>query len=258
MIQYLFCDEGGKFQVGNVVSFSGLVVSPSRLESFNSDWNELLRSYELSSFHMKNLANVYSAHGPKLPRDQTIDQRTEALFPFADCVNKHLELGFVQAWDVASYASLPSEAKARLGGSIFDPHYLAFTRGILEVADHLKSDDKVSLICDDDVIKAWDCYLHYRQICKVMPEVSDKFVSLTFARDESFPALQAADMVAFLSRLEARARFENTENPWAKLFDYLVTEPKEGEGLMRWFAMFADEPKLLGLANSLTKPLGTS
>lgn len=254
-IQNLFCDEGGKYQSGNVVSFSGVVVSPSRLGSFNDEWNALLRSYEFVSFHMKDLADVYSAHGPKLPSDQTIEQRTAALLPFADCINKHLEIGFIQVWDVLGYASLPTEAKANLGGSESDPHYLAFTRGVLEIANHLNSDDRASIICDDDLIKAWDCYLHYRQICKIMPEISKKFASLTFARDINFPALQAADMVAFLSRLEANARFHNEENKWLKLFNYLVTEPKPGIGLMRWFAMFADEARLLALANALPKAI---
>jgi hypothetical protein len=255
IVQNLFCDEGGKYQSGNVVSFSGVVVSPSRLAGFNDEWNALLRSYELESFHMKDLADVYSAHGPKLSRDQTIDQRTKALLPFSDCINKHLEIGFIQVWDVLGYAALPTEAKAKLGGSESDPHYLAFTRAILEISNQLNSDDRASIVCDDDLIKAWDCYLHYRQICKVMPEISKKFASLTFARDANFPALQAADMIAFLSRLEAAARFHNDENKWLKLFNHLVTEPKAGAGLMRWFAMFADETRLLGLANSLEKPL---
>jgi hypothetical protein len=254
MINYLFCDEGGKYQTGPVVSFAGVAVSPSRLETFNNDWNSLLRSYDLESIHMRVLADVYSAHGPKFPRDQTVDQRIEALLPFADCINKHLEIGLIETWDVAGHVALPVAAKARIGGSD-DPHYLAFVRGILQIVEHLDADDRINVICDDDLVKAWDCYLHYRAVCAAMPELRKKFASLSFARDENFPALQAADMVAFLSRLEASNRFHGKVNEWLRLFEHLTTDPTPECGAMRWFALFANEQQLMRLANGLSKPL---
>jgi hypothetical protein len=257
IVQNLFCDEGGKYHTGDVVSFVGLVVSPARLQTFNDAWQALLQSYELHSFHMRQLADVYSAHGPKLPRDRTIPQTITALIPFADCINANLEIGLIQAWDVKGYISMPTAAKERLGGSLDDPHYMAFVRGIVEVNSRLLENNTVNVICDDDLMKAWDMYLHYRAICQAMPEIKKRVAALTFARDDDFPALQAADMLAFLSRLEAEARFGREPNQWKGLFDHLIKEPKPGRGLMRWFSMFADETALLTLAASLTKPLGT-
>jgi hypothetical protein len=61
-------------------------------------------------------------------------------------------------------------------------------------------------------------------------------------------------MLAFLTRLEAQARFHGAApEGWIRLFDYLTTEPKPGVGLMRWFSLFADEKKLLSLAANLQK-----
>lgn len=251
----LFCDEGGKYHSGSVVSFSAVLATQEGLENFSCAWENLLRSYGLPSFHMRKLANASSAHGSKLLSNQTINERTDLLHPFADCINKHLALGLVQTWHVGGYAAMPMEAKKRIGGSNCDPHYLAMIRGLLEIRHYINPNDKVSVICDDDIEKAWDCYLHYRAICSAMPELRDCFASLAFAKDDYFPALQAADMVAFLSRLQAEEKFLGTPNKWSRLYSYLTTNPHPKDGLMQWAMMFAGEAELLSLANSLTKPL---
>jgi len=67
-----------------------------------------------------------------------------------------------------------------------------------------------------------------------------KTASISFADDKYFPALQAADLMAFLTRHEARAQFyKKGRNEWLSLFDYLVRD--RGAGKMRWLKMFADE-----------------
>jgi len=203
---------------------------------------------------MKVLANVYSAHGPRLPRDQTIDQRTDALLPFADCINKYIEIGILEAWDVKGYASLPLDVRIRLGGSP-DPHYLAFVRVILETVARLREKDTIGIVFDDDLLKAWDGYLHYRAVCKTLPEMKKRCSSITFARDEDYPALQAADMVTFLARLEANSRFSGLPNEWGKLFKHLITNPAPRDGLMRWYSSFIDEKGFSELAAKLSKPI---
>ncbi|HEV2387090.1 MAG TPA: hypothetical protein VGS20_07510 [Candidatus Acidoferrales bacterium] len=255
MIAQFFCDEGGKYQSGKLVSFVGLIASPPRLKDFDEEWKATLHSYELPAFHMMELADVHSAHGPKFPRDRTGPQTIEALEPFADCINKHLEVGLIQVWSVNAYVSMPTEAKARLGGSCNDPHYLAFIRGVLEAVNWIEAVDRLSVVCDDDKAKAWDFYLHYRAICDAVPELRKKLVALTFAQDENFPALQAADMVAFLSRKEALAEFQSKTSDWTPLFSYLTTDPEPSKGFMSWYRIFAGEKELLALANSLDKPL---
>jgi hypothetical protein len=49
-----------------------------------------------------------------MPSDQSFDERIDALLPFADCINDHLEIGLGQAWDVKGYANLSMEAKKNL------------------------------------------------------------------------------------------------------------------------------------------------
>lgn len=116
---------------------------------------------------------------------------------------------------------------------------------------YVQDDEKISLICDDDESTALGCYAHYRAIRRAHEEVKDKVVSLTFANDEYFPALQAADMVAFLSRLQAKKEFYSDFNQFEKLYLHLVTE--RGPGNTMWFKMFADEKKLISLGKSMEK-----
>jgi hypothetical protein len=78
--------------------------------------------------------------------------------------------------------------------------------------------------------------------------IQKKAISLTCANDKHFPALQAADMLAFLTRHEANERFYKQPNTWATLFDRLTTEPEPGYGIMRWFRVFAAEEELLKFA----------
>ena len=243
-----YFDESGKMNDHPVVTFTGVCVSQLQLRTFDDAWNTLLRQYDLKSFHMAKASRLKLNNGPKMPRHQSPEERTDALVPFADCINEHLEIGLIQALDVRGFQSLTVAAKAGIGGPN-DPHYLAFARGLLEITKDVQADDKISLICDDDEQTAWGCYAHYRAIRRADDEVRKKVVSLSFANDEHFPALQAADMVAFLSRLEAKEQFYGDKYLFRRLFDHLVAQQPAGR--MEWFKMFANETKLKDLGISL-------
>ena len=72
----------------------------------------------------------------------------------------------------------------------------------MEIVDYVHEDDRISLICGDDPETAWDCYRHYRGVRQAHAEIRRRTVALSFSDDKHFPGLQAADMVAFLSRLD--------------------------------------------------------
>lgn len=247
---HAYFDESGKQHDHPAVTFTGVCVSDSRLSAFDSEWGVLLRQYGLKSLHMAKVSRLKENCGPKMPRHQTIEQRIEALVPFADCINKNLEKGLIQAIDVKGFKELNDQSKQGIG-SPDDPYYLAFARGMVELIDYVQGDDRISLICDDDKSTAWLCYCHYRAIRRVHLDVRKKIVSLTFATDDYFPALQAADMVAFLSRLEAKRRFYNEFNAFLPLFNSLVRD--NGAGGMQWYSMFAPQEKLKSLGKALAQ-----
>src|SRR5215469_11691380 len=127
---HLYCDESGKYRKNPVVSISGIGANLRRSEEFSEEWKALLRVYELGDeLHMSRVGDLSQACGPRMPDGQNYEERGEALRPFADLINRHFEVGLIQAWDVKGYNHLTLEAKKRLGGS-HDPYQLAFTRGL--------------------------------------------------------------------------------------------------------------------------------
>jgi hypothetical protein len=241
----VFCDESGKFQQDPLIAFSAVSATADRLQAFDAAWRTLLRSYDLleSGLHMERASRLVEDVGYRLRKGQTVGERTELLLPFADCINQHLEFGMTEAWDVRGINHLPQVVIETLGGTT-DPYFWALTRGFTWLADHIAEEDHMSIICDDDPYTAWNSYMHFRSLGKVDFRLARAAVSLSFANDKHFPALQAADMLAFLTRHEANEQFNEVPNMWRALFDRLVTEPSPPYGIMRWYKMFADEEKL--------------
>jgi Protein of unknown function (DUF3800) len=254
-VVYFYCDESGKYRKNPVITISGVAAIKPNLEKFTNEWVSLLNDYELGpELHMSRVMQLAQTNGPKMPANQTLDERMDALIPFADCINRNLQVGLVQAWDVKGYAHLSLEAKRSLGGS-HDPYHLAFVRGLQGLARLLAEDDRISIICDDDALTAWDTYMHYRAIGNAMPELGKKLAALTFAKSEHFHPLQAADMLAFLTRREASERFWGITNDYARLFNYLTDETKPDYGITKWFSIFADEKGLIEFANEISSKL---
>jgi hypothetical protein len=119
---------------------------------------------------------------------------------------------------------------------------------MIQLTEFAKNDDVLNVICDYDMETAWDTYRHYLAIRKADLEVRKKTAAITFADDKFFVALQAADMMAFLTRHEARQRFYNIKNEWAPLFRRMIRD--RGPGKIAWKALFADEKMT---KNCLTK-----
>lgn len=244
-----YFDESGKHKDHPVVAFCGVVASIDKLQKFDVAWKELLTAYGLKTLHMRDASDANKHLSDKLPV-QTLGQRIEALKPFADCINR-LERGIVEAVDVAGFNGLSPTALARIGNPN-DPYYFAFARGILELAEKVSSEDQISLICDEDPETAPMCYAHYEALKVADDKVKEKIVSLTFASDEHFPCLQAADMVAYLARREARFRFYNKKDAFQELFHYLISDPEADA--TKWIALFADEKMLKNLSAVLSRP----
>jgi hypothetical protein len=72
-------------------------------------------------------------------------------------------------------------------------------------------------------------------------------IALSFADDKHFPALQAADMVAFLARLEAKYQFYGVPYSFPRLLNHLTS------GQMAWKVMLADESKMRALSDDLSR-----
>lgn len=230
-----FFDESGKQSDHPVVAFAGVCATQPQLERFNEEWNKLLRYYGMPSFHMNVLSRLSRKVGSILPA-KSAAKRIEDLKPFADCINEHLEFGLISALDVEGFKSIPKGIRAQYG-SVENPYYLGFARSVMEVVEHSAESDHVGIICDHDEETALTCLRHFNGIRRADTPLRMKLISLTFANDEHFPALQAADMVASLGRLEAKRQFYGDRYDFAPLLHYLILE--RGPGKMKWSSFFA-------------------
>lgn len=190
-------------------------------------------------------------YGTRIPA-QNAEQRQEALKPFADSINEHLELGLIQAWDVKGFKEWTTIENAQKLGSPDDPYYPAFALGILELFNYVSADDHIALICDEDQETALKAHLHYIALRKARPDIGEKTVALTFANDQHFPALQAADFASWLARREAQLQFHKRPYQYQELYRYLVTT-HDRTRRMEWRYMYADEDMQVGLKKDLEK-----
>jgi Protein of unknown function (DUF3800) len=216
-----FFDESGKFKDHRVVAFCGFGSYPSELAEFDKQWNYQLRRTGMSALHMVDAYRIGKKLSPTIG-PQTLKERINELKPFADCV--------------------------KLG-------------------------ERIGIMCDDDEETAWNCindylglgvacvfevegcYALYRRVKKLKPEAKRSLAALTFANDEHFPALQAADMLSFLCRMEANRQFYGTPYDFLPLFKYLTRE--RGTSAITWRVAFKDKTALEPLGVSLAKPKPT-
>ncbi|HEV2491588.1 MAG TPA: DUF3800 domain-containing protein [Terriglobia bacterium] len=246
-IWHAYFDESGKPHDQPVVTFCGVCGTRQAIDRFDEQWRLLLRRAGMRRLHTTRALRNSVKLGDHIPK-QTVDERTDALKPFSDCINDHLEIGLVIASSVKGFQSLSAKAREKLGKTR-DPHYVAFVRGMLALGEYIKGNDLINMICDDDMETAWNCYLHWRKLRRFRRFFDAEVISLTFADDEHFPAVQAADMVASLARLEARLRFYGQPYSYKRLFEHLTTE--RGASKMKWYPCFADEKKFRELGEEL-------
>jgi hypothetical protein len=234
-------DESGKFKDHRVVSFCRVMASPESLKSFNEVWDALLRRNEMTFLHTTHALRCSRSVSPVI-REQSPSERCESLKPFVECILDNLDLGVGIALDVRGFSKWEPKAKKRVGGSD-DPAYLAFMQGTLALKVYAcRDDDRISMMCDDDTETAWNFYQLYRQMQKIDPELRKKLVALSFANDESFPALQAADLIAGLMRMESIKRFGYHAHEFSPLVSSLM-EPKPSQKL-KWIAYIGDNQRM--------------
>jgi hypothetical protein len=250
-VLYFFSDESGKYRKNPVITVSGVGAPTDRLNKFHAEWETLLRSYGIGELKMSRIGDLKQTCGHKMPAGQSIEQRIQAILPFADCINEHMEVGLMQGWDVKGFNGLSMAVKSALGGS-HDPFYLCFIRAMLQLGDYVPNGTAISLICDDDELTAWNAYCHYRKVSEAHKELGRKLAGITFAKSHFFTPLQAADLVAFLARRQASNQFWGKPNDFEVLYKYLIEGPKKSSSnIMTWYYSYVNEQGFVDLANDL-------
>jgi len=242
-----FFDESGKFKDHRIIAFGGIASYNENINSFADEWGKLLHRNGLTELSAKNALNHRRWLSSKNKR-VGVKERIEDLAPFIACIRKHLQLVTSVTIDAHAFRKLPAHFFQTYGN---DPVFVAFARSLLRVIEFTPDPDKISFICDDDEETAVHFYRLYRRIKKVLPEAKNKIVAITFADDKVLFALQAADFVASLMRLEAGRRMHRIPYDYLSLFKALSKSPESHEKLWEVSAAFGNKTTLVHLAKSL-------
>ena len=242
---FLYCDESGKFRDHSVVSFGAIAGEFEFITGkFGPAWKYYLRENGLAHLTMKEALNVrkeLSAKNPALGDEARIG----ALLPFVDVLKKNLGLLTGMAIEVKAFQSMSQAAQKQLGRN---PQYAAFTRIVQEaLKEEFSEDENLGIVCDDDEEVAVGIYKLYRKLKLAYPVMRKRVVSLSLADDEEFYALQGADMVASLIRLEARRQFLNETYAFQPLYNRLTSKLETGPQAAVTIGMF-DAPRLKSLS----------
>lgn len=118
-----------------------------------------------------------------------------------DLIHKHT-LAFVACGvDCDSYTALMSKRSQRRIGK--DAHIFVFRRvmkHLVDALEQLKWPWPTALIFDDNREYGMECYSHYSYAREVNPAWKKSFGSISFADDELYAPLQAADVLAWFLR----------------------------------------------------------
>lgn len=243
LVAYLVAhfDESGKFHDKDITTFAGFMADPYAWEHFNAAWSSLLRYFGMPVFKSAKAFRFASPLGSKVAATG-VDARIEALHKFVAVIQEHIGFGTSWAIDARAFRGLEESRKAKLR----DPHHAAFRFVLGTLKDELSGDDRISLICDDEQKYSVECYKIYTGIRSEDHGIRRGFISIGFGDDYHFPQLQAADLFAGLSRLEAEREFLGRQHPIQPVFDgILAPSPRS---LLRATGYFCGESKLRELS----------
>jgi hypothetical protein len=182
-----FFDESGNLQGPEThVVFGGLVGQIDETSTFTRKWVELLGS-DFTHIHMTDAMRLA---GPfKGCRDTT---RDEVLVECAKLAQAKSAMLVSSSMDKRDFLVLTNEQRSRFK----NPAYGGFETCVRILAREFRRHD-IHLWCDESEEYAETCLKLYKRLKSMNKDFALRLPSLTFANDEKFPGLQAADMVAY-------------------------------------------------------------
>lgn len=225
---YIYADESGKLATNDYTSFCGYVGPALEFERVMVEWNICRFSWGVPPIHMRL---VMYPERDKSGRWQKIrdawgvsweERRWEMLKQFASIIANSSLVSVGSVVDAAHFKTLgESRFKKDMKNPIFMSLYLLLMNSIDRI-DSINTSLPISIIIDDDEEYAMQCYQFITAMKSADPATSpseilrvrQRISAITFANDDSYPALQMADMIAYEARAEMVSRLSDKyKNP---------------------------------------------
>jgi hypothetical protein len=149
--------------------------------------------------------------------------------------------------DIAAWKKSPSHLRDLWTN---DPVFMAFTRVLMATLEPLAPNDNLSIACDDEESTALGMFKLYRRVKQIWPSAKRRMAAISFADDEVFPQLQAADFISSLSRLEGHNKFHGESYDYSALFDTL-NHPDPTDRLLVSGICFVSDDNLKSMADDM-------
>jgi len=222
---YAFLDDSGKFKDSDFVCLAGYLSDDDGWTQFSEKWGKLLIKHGIPYIHMKELISL---RGPYENLGWTPAQRDDVVNDFIDVIRAHIQVGFGVAVDAKYFRSMCADAQKKIG----DPAYFCLHRILYLIIKKLKSvgyQPSVTITFDDCEEFSVRCYRIWSKLRKIVPDVHDYVPSISFADDQKFWPLQAADILAWVTNKSLKQRAGNFPPPAS--VERIIKAPEEGYGL---------------------------
>jgi hypothetical protein len=244
---YVYMDGSGKLQRDGLVCFAAVGGNFDQVNRFEGVWKWLLKERQLQCLSMKQALLADKPLSGLIPA-QTVDDRNRALMPFAAAVRASFQNAVCVVVNTADFKSLTTVQKDALGSN---PDALSFGIVALRMLDLLPDDGHaISLVSDLDEQIVKDCFNLWTRMRVANAAVRKSIPAITFADDQVFVQIQAADMLGALCRRMSEKEAFGRKFDYQPLYRTLVEDTPLGPA-MGMSLHYLEAARLVALADDL-------
>ena len=224
----LYSDESGKLGNSDYTSLCGFVTHTAEWERISLEWNNLRLAWGVPTIHMRAVMfperdksrewlAVKKEWGGLWER-----KRDDMLDEFAHIIMRSHAACVGSVVDADYFEHLPSSPFKQ---QMQNPLYMSFHHSVmtsLDKIDRLSDEHHLSVVLDDDEEYAMKCYQVLNGLRRTFERVRRRIDSICFGNDKAYPALQAADMIAYESRKLMIERKTDKDSEPSKLYAALT------------------------------------
>jgi len=213
---HIYADASGKLGKSDYTSFCGYVAHISEWKSFTFEWENRRFKWQVPPIHMSHI--MHPEDHPEWLKVKALwgadweAKRDAMLLDLAATVGRAAIVCVGAVVDAAYFRKI-ADADPDFKSLFKDTIYLALHTLVKQGIEKTEVVDKyspISLVLDDDQEFSVMCYKLLQSMKRDNAKVKERIHSLAFVNDESFPGVQAADVVAYESR---RLMVEEMKDP---------------------------------------------
>jgi hypothetical protein len=228
-VYHIYGDESGKLR-GNAdrTSFCGYVGHVGMWDAFGEMWKDCRFKWQVPPIHMSRMMFPDSKNDAwKKVKDDWGTQweglRDQLLRELAEIVFQSRIICVGAVVDAAHFRTICA-TDAHFKALHRDPVHMAFHTFVMRGIDRVETVDKFSpigVVVDNDAEFAMKVYEQFESLKHTFPKVRERVHAISFVTDDSYPGVQAADMIAYEAR---RVMVERMTNPQytSELYDKLT------------------------------------